>query len=133
MLVFVSSDGKRELGHICEQGLFIHDQTDGRNQQGLSWQLFILHCCRLLRRRRQSQKRNCRRSRKGDDQAVRTPSSIKQTRAESSSGVLGFKHSRFPTIPNSRSGIEEEGTETGIFARKNVREIWNKHRLGRDI
>ena len=56
MLVFVSSDGKRELGHICEQGLFIHDQTDGRNQQGLSWQLFILHCCRVLRRRRQSQK-----------------------------------------------------------------------------
>ena len=56
MLVFVSSDVKRELGHICDQGLFIDDQTDGRNQQGLSRQLFILHCCRVLRRRRQSQK-----------------------------------------------------------------------------
>ena len=56
MLVFVSSDGKREHGHIRDQGLFIHDQTHGRNQQGLSWQLFILHCCRVLRRRRQSRK-----------------------------------------------------------------------------
>ena len=56
MLVFVSSDVKRELGRICDQGLFIHDQTDGRNQQGLSRQLFILHCCRVLRQRSQSQK-----------------------------------------------------------------------------